>query len=289
VRRAEEAFARQWTEEAEHPVDLERGPVLRATLVRMAAADHRLLLTYHHVASDAWSQDVLVRDLGACYEAFARGEPPRLPELTVQYADFAVWQRHQLRPDGELYQAQLTYWRRRLAGGPVAIECPFKNPSGVPGTPSPHDGQARFRIPPEVSRKLQALGRREGATLFMTRLAAFAALLGHATGQSDFVLGSYATNRGRPELQQVVGFFSNLVLLRLDLTGDPTFVELLRRVRTATVEAASHGDIPFDVLYRALRCQACRPPEVKVIFQVEYGDTACCSTPASTTRPASRA
>jgi amino acid adenylation domain-containing protein len=272
VRLAEEAFQQLWAEEAEHPVDLGRGPMLRATLVRMAAREHRLLLTYHHIASDAWSQGVLLRDLGACYEAFGRGELPRLPELAVQYADFAVWQRQLLRPDGGPYRAQLGYWRQQLAGSPVAIECPCGN-SRVPAVPNCRDSQIRFRISREVSQRLRTLGRREGATLFMTRLAAFAALLGRATGKDDFVLATYATNRSRPELQRVVGFFTNLLMLRLDLTGDPTFTELLARVRATTVDAAGHGDLPFEVLCEELCREGCAPPDVKVIFQSRRRET----------------
>jgi Fe2+ transport system protein FeoA len=272
VRHAEEAFQRLWVEEAEHAADLERGPMLRATLVRMAATEHRLLLTYHHLASDAWSQGVLLRDLGACYEAFGRGELPRLPELAVQYADFAHWQRRLLRPDGEVYRALLGYWRRQLAGSPVAIECPCRN-TGVPAVPNYRDSQIRFRISREVSQRLRALGRREGATFFMTRLAAFAALLERVTGKDDFALATYATNRSRPELQRVVGFFTNLLMLRLDLTGNPPFTELLARVRATTVGAAGHGDLPFEVLCEALRGERCAPPDVKVIFQSRRRET----------------
>jgi amino acid adenylation domain-containing protein len=249
-------------EEARVPFDLARGPLLRTTLLRLGEEDHVLLLTMHHVVSDAWSMDVLVREVLALYRAFSRGEPSPLPELPVQYADYAVWQREWL--SGETLERQLAWWRERLAGAPPLLELPVDRPR--PAVFS-HRGAARsLRIDAATADRLRALGRDEGATLFMTLLAGFAVLLGRWSGQADVVVGTPIAGRTRRETEGLIGFFLNTLALRTDLSGDPTFRELLARVREATLGAYAHQDLPFERILEEL--QPVRSLSHTPVFQV---------------------
>ncbi|MEW5929506.1 MAG: amino acid adenylation domain-containing protein [Gemmatimonadota bacterium] len=235
-------------EEALRPFDLARGPLLRCTLLRLGHDDHVLCLTLHHVVSDGWSMQVLTRDVTALYAAFSRGETPRLPELPVQYADYAVWQRERLR--GETLEAQVGFWKERLADAPPLLEIPLDHPRRV-GL-SPREASLPFLLPAGVSDGLRALSRREGATLFMTVLAAWQALLGRWAGQEDVVVGTPIAGRSRHETEGLIGFFVNVLALRGDLSGDPTWGELLGRVRGSALGAYAHQELPFERLVEEL-------------------------------------
>jgi amino acid adenylation domain-containing protein len=226
------------------PFDLGRGPLLRATRLRLGAEEHALLFALPHVASDGWSMGVLVREVSALYEAFARGEASPLPELPVQYADFAAWQR--AWPDGAALQRQLAYWRRRLAGAPPVLELPTDRPR--PPVPGDRGGVRPFAVPAEVARGLRALARREGATLFATLLAGWQLLLGRWADVDDLVVGSPVAGRSRVELEGLIGFFATTLALRGDLSGDPTLRELVGRARETVLGAEAHQDLPFERL-----------------------------------------
>ncbi len=228
--------------EAMRPFDLERGPLLRCTLLRLGARDHVLLFTLHHVVGDGWSLGVLLREIPALYA----GSP--LPELPVQYADYAVWQREWLT--GEVLEEQLRYWKEELRGAPPLLDLPTDRPrtTGLPARAERH----RFSLPPGVARRLRALSRREGATLFMSALAAWQALLGRWSGQDDVVVGSPVAGRTRAETEGLVGFFVNMLALRADLAGEPDWRELLGRVREGALGAYDHQELPFERLVEEL-------------------------------------
>jgi non-ribosomal peptide synthetase component F len=255
---------RRSDEEARRPFDLVRGPLLRAVLLRLSPEDHVLLLTMHHILSDGWSMGILIRDLAELYTAACSGRPAVLPELPVQYADFARWQRERLR--GARLESELTYWKRQLAGLPPPLPLPLDRPR--PGARSHRGAVRRFTVPDDLSQGVRALGRREGTTLFMTLLAGFQAQLHHYTGRTDVVLGTDVAGRTRPELEDMVGFFVNQLVLRSDLSGDPTFRDLLRRVRETALEAYAHQDLPFDKVVEALNPE--RDLGQTPLFQVKF-------------------
>ncbi|MEW5928486.1 MAG: amino acid adenylation domain-containing protein [Gemmatimonadota bacterium] len=234
--------------EALRPFDLERGPLLRSTLLRLGDIDHVLCLTLHHVVGDGWSTQVLVREVSALYTAFSRGEPSPLPELPVQYADYAVWQRERLA--GGVLEEQVGYWKEALRGAPPLLELPTDRPreagQGARG------GTRRFALSPATSRGLRALSRRERATLFMTVLAGWQALLGRYAGTDDVVVGTPIAGRTRHEVEGLIGFFVNTLALRADLGGDPTWTGLLGRVREAALGAYAHQEVPFERLVEEL-------------------------------------
>jgi amino acid adenylation domain-containing protein/non-ribosomal peptide synthase protein (TIGR01720 family) len=236
-------------EEGQRPFDLAEGPLLRAQLLHVGDADHVLLFTMHHIISDGWSMGVLVKEVTALYAAFSRGEEPSLPALPIQYADYAVWQRGWLR--GEVLEAQLSYWRRQLEGAPASLELPTDRPR--PAAQSYRGSTATLALSKELSESLKSLSRRGGVTLFMTLLAAFDVLLCRYTGQEDIVVGSDIANRNRGETEGLLGFFINQLVLRTDLSGDPTFRELLARVRQVSLEGYAHQDVPFEKLVEALQ------------------------------------
>jgi amino acid adenylation domain-containing protein len=263
-----EAKARRLArEEAHKPFDLSRGPLLRATLLRLGEAEHLLLVTLHHIASDGWSVGVLVGELRALYGAFVRGEESPLEELPVQYADYAAWQREHLR--GERLEAQLAYWRRQLATLPPVLELPADRPR--PQARGQRGASVAVELSAELTRGLKALGRREGATLYMTLLAAFDVLLYRYTGQSDIAVGTPVANRSREEVEGLIGFFVNTLVLRADLSGDPTFAELLARVREVSLGAYAHQDVPFEMLVEELRPERSltQTPLFQVLFALQ--------------------
>jgi len=235
------------TEEAHRPFDLAKGPLMRVCLM-LGSAWNALLVTMHHIVSDGWSMGVFVRELAALYEAFLRGAPSPLPELPIQYADFAHWQRRWL--SGEVLENQLNYWRHQLAGAPPLLQLPTDRPR--PKLQSFRGGTEYIELDGELTQKLKALSRRSGATLFMTLLTAFVALLSRYSGQEDIVVGSPIANRNRSELESLIGFFVNTLVLRSDLQGNPTFSDLLGRVRRVTLDAYAHQDVPFEQLVEAL-------------------------------------
>jgi amino acid adenylation domain-containing protein len=235
--------------EALRPFDLQRGPLARAALLRLGPEEHVGLLTLHHIVSDGWSTAVLTREVAALYEAFASRRRPALPELPVQYADYAVWQRGWL--SGEVLEEQVAYWRRQLEGAPPVLDLPADRER--PDVQR-FRGATRVRvIGAEVPAALAELGRQEGATSFMVLLAAGQALLGWTAGQDDVVVGTDVASRNRSETEGLIGFFINQLALRTRLGGDPTFRELLARVRETTLGAYAHQDLPFDKLVEILK------------------------------------
>jgi amino acid adenylation domain-containing protein len=250
--------------EALRPFDLAHGPVLRSTLLRLDEADHVLCFTLHHIVSDAWSTEVLVREVSVLYDAFSRGEPSPLPELPIQYADYAVWQRGRLV--GEALEAQIAYWRERLAGAPPLLEVPTDRPRAA-GQDAGTDLHT-FALSAETSRALEALSRREETTLFMTVLAAWLAVLSRWSGQDDVVVGSANAGRTRQETEGLIGFFINMLVLRGDLSGDPTWRELLARVRDTVLGAHAHQELPFDRIVDELGVE--RSPTHSPLFQAIF-------------------
>jgi amino acid adenylation domain-containing protein len=237
-----EAAMRVAHEVATRAFDLSRGPLWRAALVRVAADEHLLLVNLHHVISDGWSTGVLWNELSALYGAYSRGEASPLPELSIQYGDFAVWQRAWLT--GEVLDAQLGYWRRKLAGAPPLLELPTDRPR--PAVQTYAGALESVALQGADADAVLALARREGATLFMVLLAALDVVLGRLAGQDDVVVGTPIAGRTRRETEGLVGLFLNSLALRTDLSGEPTFRELLRRVRETTLEAYAHQDLPFE-------------------------------------------
>jgi len=234
--------------EAQRPFDLAVDPLLRATLLRLGAAEHVVLLTMHHIVSDAWSRGVLIREVATLYESFSNARPSPLPALPLQYSDYAIWQREWLQ--GEVLTSQLAYWQRQLAGVPM-LALPTDHPR--PALQSFRGAVYFFNIPGELSEALKELSRSEGATLFMTLMAAFTALLYRYTRQTDVVVGTPIAGRNRVEIEGLIGFFINTLALRTDLSGDPSFRELLQREREVTLDAYAHQDIPFEKLVEELQ------------------------------------
>src|SRR5512140_1217116 len=243
AQRAAEEFAR--------PFDLANGPLLRITLLQLRNDDHLLLLTMHHIISDARSVEVFFSELWTLYQAYSNGQQSPLPELPTQYADYTLWQRKHL--SGEALEAQLSYWKSHLAGAPLVLELPSDRPR--PPVQTFHGAIQPFTIAPRHAAALQALSRREGATLFMTILAAFNTLLFRYTGQEKLLVGTPIANRNRAELEGLIGFFVNTLVLCTNMSGDPTFRELLARVRELALGAYAHPDLPFEKLVEEMHPQ----------------------------------
>ncbi|MEW5926225.1 MAG: amino acid adenylation domain-containing protein [Gemmatimonadota bacterium] len=241
-------------EDASRSFDLERGPLLRAALLRLGAEDAVLLGAMHHVVSDGWSMGVFFRELSALYAASAAGEPSPLPELPVQYADYAAWQRAHLA--GEALEGQLGYWRERLAGMPPLLELPTDRPR--PPVASDRGGAVAFALPTGTAAALRALARREGATLFTVLLAGFQALLARYAGTDDVPVGTAVAGRTRLETEGLIGFFVNTLVLRGDLSGGPTGRALVGQARGRMLEAHAHQDVPFERLVEELRVERTR-------------------------------
>src|SRR5215475_5475732 len=231
-------------EESRQPFDLARGPLLRAALLWLGEDRHVVLFTLHHIISDGWSMGVLMREVGALYQAFADGRPSPLAQLPIQYADFAHWQRRWLR--GETLERQLTYWKRQLADSPPLLALPTDRPR--PAEQTFHGRVQHITLSRELSAALRELSRKEDVTLFMTLLAAFKTLLYRYTGQEDVVVGTTVANRNRAEIEGLIGFFVNTLALRTEFSGDSSFRELLGRVRETTLGAYAHQDLPFEML-----------------------------------------
>lgn len=255
---------RRATAEAQRPFDLARGPLVRISLLRLGAEEHVLLLVMHQIVSDDWSLGVLFHELAVLYEAFAGGQPAALPELSIQYADFAHWQRQWLQ--GAVLEQQLTYWKQRLGNSPPVLELPTDR--ARPARQTYRGTSQSLRLPSTLSEALKALSRQEGVTLFMTLLAAFQVLLARYTGQEDILVGSPIANRTRAEIKGLIGFFVNRLVLRTDLSGNPSFRELLQRVREVCLEAYVHPDLPFERLVEELQPE--RDPSHSPLFQVFF-------------------
>ncbi|HVR95061.1 MAG TPA: condensation domain-containing protein, partial [Thermoanaerobaculia bacterium] len=240
----------RWTRElARRPFDLARGPLYRCALLRLSERESVFVLVLHHIVSDGWSVEILLRELTALYRAARTSIPAALPGLPVQYADFACWQRRWLA--GEVLDAQLAWWRERLTGMPPVLELAPDRPR--PPVQASRGGTRSLRLPAEIAAELAALSRRAGATLFMTLLAGFEALLARRSGREDLTVGTPVAGRGRVETEGLVGLFANTLVIRGDLSGDPLFHEHLARVRERTLEAFRHQDIPFEKLVEELR------------------------------------
>jgi amino acid adenylation domain-containing protein/non-ribosomal peptide synthase protein (TIGR01720 family) len=263
----EAAVRREMAEEATLPFELGKGPLIRGRLLLLGVADHALLLTMHHIVSDAWAQSILNREVAALYSAFRRGEPSPLPELPIQYADYAAWQRKWL--DDEVLSSQLTYWRKQLDGAPRAIDLPTDRIR--PPVRSSRGERKTVFIPPPLLERLHDLGRREGVTLFMMLLAALDVVLYRYTGQSDIVVGSPIAGRTRAETEELIGFFLNTLVLRVSLSDDLTFEDLLRRVKEVCLGAYAHQDMPFERLVQELAPERdmSRSPLFQVILNLQ--------------------
>ena len=256
TRAARELIRRAW--------DLAGGPLLRVALVEFSPTEHVLVVAMHHLAADGWSIGILLRDLSALYSARVSGAAPILEDLRVQYADYSAWQEGSRMASHR--EAALAYWKQRLAGAPERLDLPADR---LPAPASSRRGaQLRFRLSPELTKSLNSVGRLEGATLFMTLLAAFQTLIARTTGQDDFLVGTPVAGRNRGELHGLIGFFVNTLVLRADLSGDPTFRELLGRVRSTALEAYAHQELPFEQLVEALRPE--REAGVTPLFQVLF-------------------
>jgi amino acid adenylation domain-containing protein len=252
------------SEAAQRPFDLRQGPLLRASLLRLGEDDHVLVLVMHHIVSDGWSLGVFERELGALYDAFSRDEPSPLDELAIQYADFAAWQRRWL--SGDVLDDQIAYWREHLAGLPPVLELPTDRPrsAAVAARGSTHS----FGLDAATVCGLRALSRARNATLFMTLASAFKVLLARYSGQTDIAVGTPIAGRTHAELEDLVGFFVNTLVLRTDLSGDPSFVEVLARVRDVALNAYAHQDVPFERLVEELQPQ--RSLSHTPLFQVAF-------------------
>ncbi|HEX6804484.1 MAG TPA: amino acid adenylation domain-containing protein [Terriglobales bacterium] len=251
-------------EEANRAFSLSSGPLLRAGLLRLGAEEHILLVTMHHIVSDRWSLGVLSQELAANYAALSAGSTPELPPLRIQYADFAAWQRQYLQ--GELVEKQVGYWKKQLAGAPELLEFPTDH--SRPPVMSGRGATQSVVLSRDLVSKLSKLSQSEGATLFMTLLAAFQTLLSRYSGQEDIVVGSPIANRSIAELEPLIGFFINTLALRGDLSGDPSFRELLARTKETCLQAYAHQDIPFEKLVEEL--QPGRSLSHSPIFQVMF-------------------
>lgn len=235
--------------EAKLPFDLTKLPLIRLTLLKLGDLENILLLTVHHIVWDGWSIGVLIRELSALYCAFSRREPSPLPELTIQYADFAVWQRNRLQ--GKVLAEKLAYWQAQLGKNLPVLQLPTIRPRAEVKTN--RGASQSFLLPVNLTEAIQTLSQQENVSLFMTLLAAFQVLLWRYTNQEDIVVGTDIANRSRAETESLIGFFMNLLVLRTDLSGNPSFKELLARVRQVTLSAYAHQDLPFEELVKALQ------------------------------------
>ncbi|HFE52348.1 MAG TPA: amino acid adenylation domain-containing protein, partial [Bacteroidetes bacterium] len=235
--------------ESRRPFDLQRGPLFRVTLAALPTGEWAVVVVMHHIISDGWSMGVLIRELGAIYGALRRGEKPALPELEIQYGDFAAWQRNWLQ--GELLEKELDYWRGQLGDSPGYLELPTDRPR--PAVKTFAGSKITFEFEPDLSERVRALGRAEGTTLFMTLLGAWQAVLSRYSGQTDISVGSVIANRSRRETEKLIGFFVNTLVFRTDLSGNPTFREILRRVREVSLGAYAHQDVPFEKVVEAVQ------------------------------------
>jgi condensation domain-containing protein/phosphopantetheine binding protein/AMP-binding enzyme len=261
----EGAAEREANEDAQRPFDLENGPLMRVKLVKMGEGEHVLIITMHHIVTDEWSMGVLVRELGLLYEAYTQGRASPLEELRIQFADYAVWQRRWLQ--GEPLEKLLCYWRKKLSGAPPVLKLATDRPR--PTARSFRGEFESFTLPPELSASLKALSRQEECTLFMTLLAGFKALLTRYTQQEDIVVGTAIGNRNRAETEQLIGFFVNTLVMRTDLSGDPSFKQLMRRIRETALEAYAHQDMPFEKVVEMVAPD--RESNYNPLFQIAFG------------------
>jgi aspartate racemase len=236
-------------EQVQRPFSLAHGPLFRSIVIRLAPDEHEVVLAVHHIVADGWSLGVIARELHVLYEAHATGSPARLAEVPIQYADFAIWQRQWL--DGDVLDRLRAYWRKQLAGLPAPLE--MQTDRSRSPQPSSAGASHDFELPVALADSLRRLCRAEGTTLFMTLLAGFKVLLARYTGAEDIVVGTPVANRNHLELESIVGFFANTLVLRTDLSGDPSFRDILARVREVSLAAYTHQDMPFEKIVEDLR------------------------------------
>jgi len=260
-----EAFVQRLAlEAAQQPFDLARGPLLRLKLLRLSADEHVLFWMVHHIISDGLSFGVFLRELAALYQAFSTGNPSPLPALPIQYADFAVWERQWVQ--GEFLESRLSYWKRQLQGPLPVLDLPVDRPR--PPIQTFRGAGRSLRPPKSLVEALKTLGRQEEVTLFMTLLATFQTLLHAYTGQEDILVGTPISTRRHAETEGLIGLFINTLVLRTDLSGNPSVRELLRRVRKVCLEAYAHQEVPFEKLVDALKVgrDLSRNPLFQVLF-----------------------
>ena len=259
-----EAAREEAVREAQQPFDLANGPAWRTKLLRCAEREHLLVVILHHIICDGWSIGILIRELAAGYEAYLRGKTSPLPELPIQYADYAAWQREQLT--GPSFQRHIELWRKRLEGATDVLQIPLDKPRPAERT---FRGARLFRrLSPQLSDSLRRIARREGATLFMVLLGAFKVLLSRYCGESDVIVGSQIANRECSEVEGLIGFFANTLALRTDLSGDPTFPELLARVRETALGAYDSQEVPFRRLVEELKPE--KQPNRNPFFEIDF-------------------
>ncbi|MBD2385754.1 non-ribosomal peptide synthetase [Cylindrospermum sp. FACHB-282] len=261
------------TEEAQLPFDLSQGPLVRVTLLKLGATEYLLLWTMHHIVCDGWSFGVIIRELMALYQSFAQGQPSPLPELPIQYADFALWQRQWLQK--EVLDAQVSYWKRQLSNGPKLLDLMTDRPRPV--VQSYSGARQSLVLSQPLTEALKALSQESKATLFMTLLAAFNTLLYRYSGQDDILVGTTISGRNRLEIEGLIGFFVNTLVMRTNLGGAVSFREILHRVREVSISAYAHQDLPFERLVEELQPERnlSHAPFFQVMFQLQ-------NTPATT-------
>ncbi len=253
-------------EEAENVFDLKRAPLLRVTLLKIAKEKHILLMTIHHIISDGWSMGVINKDISLLYNAFTKGEKSPLPDMTIQYADFSIWQRNRLT--GKIWEVQLDYWKNHLKDLPL-LELPLDKPR--PPVVTYRGSEETLDIPKELTERLKDLSNHIGGSLFMTLLSGFMILMSRYAGINDIVVGSPVAHRVRKEIEPMIGFFVNTLIMRGDLSGNPTFYELVNRIKQTTLDAYSNQDIPFEHIVEALRPERdmSRTPLVQIMFNLQ--------------------
>jgi acyl transferase domain-containing protein len=269
--------------EVSRPFDLSVAPMIRTCLLRLGEEDHIALCTVHHIAFDAWSGGVLIKELSVLYDAFAKEEPSSLAELPIQYADYASWQRQFLQ--GEVLEKQLSYWQAQLSGAPPLLQLPTDRPRSA--APSYRGAREPFSLPTELAARLKELSRREGVTLFMLLLAAFQILLGRYSKQDDVCVGMSIAGRNRVEFEGLIGCFLNTLVLRAQLPANLRFRELLRRVRETTLQAYAHQELPFEKLIEVLKPErnASYMPLYQVLLDVINTPGQAVETPGLTLSP----
>ena len=266
--REQEELLRQLShQEGLRPFDFATGPLLRTRVLRLDEHEHVLLFNMHHIISDGWSMSLLRQEFSLLYQAEVKGEPANLPALPIQYADYALWQRAWLQ--GEVLQKQLDYWRQQLTGAPAILHLPTDRPR--PAVQANTGAMQTLLLPLTLLQELKQLSQREGATLFMTLLAAFKVLLMRYSGEPDIVVGSPIANRRQDELKNLLGFFVNILVLRTDLRGHPSFLQLLARVRKVALQAYEHQDLPFEKLVESLHVERSlsHGPLFQVLFALQ--------------------
>ena len=270
-------------EESRRPFDLSVGPLMRASLLRLATEEHVLLFTMHHIISDGWSFGVLIHELAVLYRDYSQSQTSSLRELPIQYADFSAWQQQWLQ--GEALEQQLNYWKQQLGGELPLLRLPTDRP--YPAVQTNNGNWHLFSLPADLSEELKTLSRREGVTLFMTLVAGFQTLLHRYTNQDDIITGSVIANRNRKETEGLIGFFINTQALRTDFSGDPSFRDLLKRVRETTLGAYAHQDIPFEKLVEVLQPERnlTHPPFFQVMLVLQNAPMEELDLPGLTLKP----